>query len=65
MAHRRPARRFSARFPTDVVDALERHNVRTGQSKIQVAERLIDEGLQVDQAASRLQRVLGAASAGG
>jgi hypothetical protein len=49
MARGKPTKGFSARFSADVVDALESHSVRTGQSKTQVAERLIDEGLRLDQ----------------
>jgi predicted DNA-binding protein len=40
---------FSARFSAAVVDKLEAHSSRLGESKARVAERLIDEGLQLDE----------------
>jgi hypothetical protein len=40
---------FSARFSADVVDKLEAHSSRLGESKARVAERLIDEGLRVEE----------------
>jgi hypothetical protein len=40
---------FSARFSTAVVDKLEEHSGRLGESKARVAERLIDEGLRVEE----------------
>ncbi|MGH3119323.1 MAG: ribbon-helix-helix protein, CopG family, partial [Gaiellales bacterium] len=42
-------RSFSARFSTEVVDKLETHSARLGESKARVAERLIDEGLQIEE----------------
>ena len=42
-------RSFSARFSAEVVDNLEAHSSRLGESKARLAERLIEEGLQVDQ----------------
>lgn len=42
-------RSFSARFSTEVVDKLEAHSDRVGESKARVAERLIDEGLRTEQ----------------
>src|SRR5919204_4470641 len=40
---------FSARFSAAVVDKLESHSSRLGESKARVAERLIDEGLQLEE----------------
>jgi hypothetical protein len=40
---------FSARFSAEVVEKLAAHSGRTGQSKARVAERLIDEGLQIEE----------------
>jgi len=40
---------FSARFSADVIDKLEAHSNRLGESKARVAERLIDEGLRVEE----------------
>lgn len=48
----RPGKRtrsFSARFSTKVLDQLEAQSDRLGESKARVAERLIDEGLQIDE----------------
>ena len=42
-------RSFSARFSAQVVDKLEAHSRRVGESKARVAERLIDEGLQTEE----------------
>lgn len=42
-------RSFSARFSAEVVDRLEAHSSRLGESKARVAERLIEEGLQLEQ----------------
>lgn len=39
---------FSARFSAEVLDKLEAHSNRIGESKARVAERLIDEGLRVE-----------------
>jgi hypothetical protein len=47
-----PAKRtksFSARFSTEVVDMLDARSERLGQSKARVAERLIEEGLQIEE----------------
>jgi hypothetical protein len=46
-----PAKRtksFSARFSAEVVDLLDAHSERLGQSKARVAERLIEEGLRIE-----------------
>ncbi len=40
---------FSARFSADVVDRLDAHSERVGQSKARIAERLIEEGLRTDE----------------
>lgn len=40
---------FSARFSAEVVEKLNLHSDRIGQSKARVAERLIDEGLQIEE----------------
>jgi hypothetical protein len=47
-----PAKRtksFSARFSTEVVDLLDARSERLGQSKARVAERLIEEGLRIEE----------------
>jgi hypothetical protein len=47
-----PAKRtksFSARFSAEVVDMLDTRSERLGQSKARVAERLIEEGLRVEE----------------
>lgn len=49
MASGRRTKTFSARFSAEVVDKLFAHSDRTGQSKARVAERLIDEGLQIEE----------------
>jgi hypothetical protein len=46
---RRRTRSFSARFSAEVVDKLEAQSRRLGESKARLAERMIDEGLQVEQ----------------
>jgi hypothetical protein len=40
---------FSARFSAEVVELLDAQSVRLGQSKARVAERLIEEGLRIEQ----------------
>lgn len=47
---------FTARFSAEVVEKLEAHSGRTGQSKARVAERLIDEGLQLEEFAGIIFR---------
>lgn len=42
-------RSFSARFSASVVDKLETHSSRSGESKARVAERLIAEGLRIEE----------------
>ena len=49
MARPKRTRSFSARFSADVVDKLEAHSGRSGQSKARIAERLIEEGLQIEE----------------
>jgi hypothetical protein len=49
MAVRRRTRSFSARFSAEVVDELEAQSRRLGESKARLAERMIDEGLRVEQ----------------
>src|ERR1700730_8969788 len=43
-----PARQFSARLDSDVVDRLERRGVRSGINKSRLAERYIDEGMRME-----------------
>jgi hypothetical protein len=40
---------FSARFSAEVVDLLDARSERLGQSKARVAERLIEEGLRIEE----------------
>src|ERR1700685_616687 len=40
---------FSARFSTEVVDMLDARSARLGQSKARIAERLIEEGLRIEE----------------
>jgi hypothetical protein len=49
MPHARRTKSFSARFSADVVDRLNAHSARVGQSKARIAERLIAEGLRTDE----------------
>jgi len=49
MAHDKRTKSFSARFSVEVVDKLTEHGRRLGQSNARVAERLIDEGLQMEE----------------
>jgi hypothetical protein len=49
MGNARRNKSFSARFSAEVVDKLEAHSSRIGESKARVAERLIDEGLQAEE----------------
>jgi hypothetical protein len=49
MAPVKRTRSFSARFSAEVIDELEAHSNRIGESKARVAERLIDEGLQLEE----------------
>ena len=49
MARGRRSKSFSARFSEELVDKLSEHSGRVGQSNARVAERLIDEGLQMEE----------------
>jgi len=49
MAPVKRTRSFSARFSTEVIEELEAHSNRLGESKARIAERLIDEGLRLEQ----------------
>jgi hypothetical protein len=49
MARRTRTKSFSARISAHVVDELEAESARLGVSKSQLGERLLDEGLQMDQ----------------
>jgi hypothetical protein len=48
MASAKRTRSFSARFSAEVVEMLDARSERLGQSKARVAERLIEEGLQIE-----------------
>jgi hypothetical protein len=49
MARRERTRSFSARFSAALVEKLETHSGRIGESRARVAERLIEEGLQIEE----------------
>ena len=49
MPQRKRSRTFTARFSAAVIDKLEAHSSRMGESKARVAERLIHEGLQIEE----------------
>jgi hypothetical protein len=49
VARGKRTRTFSARFSAEVLDRLDSHSDRVGQSKARVAERLIEEGLQIEE----------------
>jgi hypothetical protein len=49
MVVRKRTRSFSARFSAELVDKLEAQSRRLGESKARLAERMIDEGMQVEQ----------------
>ncbi len=49
MARGKRTKSFSARFSEELVDKLSEHSGRVGQSNARVAERLIDEGLQMEE----------------
>jgi hypothetical protein len=40
---------FSARFSAEVIDMLDARSERLGQSKARIAERLIEEGLRIEE----------------
>ena len=49
MASEKRTTSFSARFSRRLVERLNAHSGRVGQSNARVAERLIDEGLQMEE----------------
>lgn len=49
MAHGTRTKSFSARFSQELVDKLSEHSGRLGQSNARVAERLIGEGLRMEE----------------
>jgi hypothetical protein len=49
MSHAKRTKSFSARFSAEVVDMLDARSQRLGQSKARVAERLIEEGLRIEE----------------
>ena len=49
MSKAKRTKSFSARFSAEVVDMLDARSERLGQSKARVAERLIEEGLRVEE----------------
>jgi hypothetical protein len=49
MSHAKRTKSFSARFSAEVVDMLDARSERLGQSKARVAERLIEEGLWIEE----------------
>jgi hypothetical protein len=49
MPYAKRTKSFSARFSAEVVDRLDAHSTRLGQSKARVAERLIEDGLRTEE----------------
>ncbi|HTC61041.1 MAG TPA: hypothetical protein VK691_13130 [Solirubrobacteraceae bacterium] len=49
MSRTKRTKSFSARFSAEVVDMLDARSERLGQSKARVAERLIEEGLRIEE----------------
>jgi predicted DNA-binding protein len=49
MAREKRTKPFSARFSADLIAKLDAHSGRTGQSKARIAERLIEEGLKIEE----------------
>ncbi len=49
MARGKRTKAFSARFSAEVVEKLDAHSGRVGESRARVAERLIEEGLQIEE----------------
>lgn len=49
MARGKRSKSFSARFSAEVLEKLDKHSVRVGESRARVAERLIEEGLQLEE----------------
>jgi hypothetical protein len=48
-SHAKRTGSFSARFSAEVIDMLDARSERLGQSKARVAERLIEEGLRIEE----------------
>ena len=49
MSRAKRTKSFSARFSAELVDMLDARSERLGQSKARVAERLIEEGLRIEE----------------
>jgi hypothetical protein len=49
MSRAKRTKSFSARFSAEVLDMLDARSERLGQSKARVAERLIEEGLRIEE----------------
>lgn len=49
MSRAKRTKSFSARFSAELVDLLDARSERLGQSKARVAERLIEEGLRIEE----------------
>jgi hypothetical protein len=49
MSRAKRTKSFSARFSAEVVDMLDARSERLGESKARVAERLIEEGLRIEE----------------
>lgn len=49
MSRAKRTKSFSARFSAEVVEMLDVRSERLGQSKARVAERLIEEGLRIEE----------------
>src|SRR5215210_2274108 len=49
MARGGRSRTFSARFSAEVVEKLDKQSARLGQSRARLAERMIDEGLRMEE----------------
>jgi hypothetical protein len=49
MSQARRTKSFSARFSAEVLDLLDARSERLGESKARVAERLIEEGLRIEE----------------
>ena len=49
MSQAKRTKSFSARFSAEVIDLLDARSERLGESKARVAERLIEEGLRIEE----------------
>jgi hypothetical protein len=49
MSRAKRTKSFSARFSAELVDMLDARSERLGESKARVAERLIEEGLRIEE----------------